>query len=161
MNQLIKTYFLTSQLITLPVTASNSNWSISALSLSEIELFKTDAIIIRSKPNEMNKMNKVWSAGNPPYFEPEAVEFLRDFGYKHLLTDLPSIDPEEDEGALTAHHVWWNVPNEPRTEASITELIFVPDEVVNGLYLLNLQFAAIESDASPSRPVIFPLIAVI
>jgi arylformamidase len=42
-------------------------------------------------------------------------------------------------------------------QATITELIFIPDEVPNGLYLLNLQVAPMENDAAPSRPVLFHL----
>jgi hypothetical protein len=56
--------------------------------------------------------------------------------------------------------VWWQYPANPRMHASITELIVVPENTQDGLYLLNLQFAPIESDASPSRPVIYPLIPV-
>ncbi|MEI7978606.1 MAG: cyclase family protein, partial [Bacteroidota bacterium] len=39
-----------------------------------------------------------------------------------------------------------------------TELIFVDDSVADGLYLLNLQIASFESDASPSKPVLYKLI---
>jgi hypothetical protein len=44
--------------------------------------------------------------------------------------------------------------------ASITELIVVPEMLQDGLYLLNLQFAPIESDAAPSRPIVYSLIPV-
>jgi hypothetical protein len=88
------------------------------------------------------------------------MALLVEKGYSHLLTDLPSVDPEVDGGALTAHHVWWNVPAAPRTQASITELIFVPNHVADGLYLLNLQFPKIMSDAAPSRPQLYSLHAV-
>ena len=92
--------------------------------------------------------------------EPAALAWLADCGYTHLLTDLPSVDREEDGGALSAHHAWWNYPQNPRTNASITELIVVPTAAADGLYLLNLSFAPIESDAAPSRPVIYPLTAI-
>jgi arylformamidase len=52
------------------------------------------------------------------------------------------------------------VPAAPRTQASITELIFVPNHVADGLYLLNLQFPKIMSDAAPSRPQLYSLHAV-
>jgi hypothetical protein len=42
-------------------------------------------------------------------------------------------------------------------DKTITELIFVPNEVKDGPYLLNLQTAAFENDATPSRPVIYPI----
>lgn len=76
----------------------------------------------------------------------------------HLLIDLPSVDKEHDGGKLTAHKTFWNYPKAPRKEATITEMIFVPNAVKDGLYLLNLQVAPFENDASPSRPVIYPLL---
>ncbi len=80
-------------------------------------------------------------------------------GIKHLLIDQPSVDKEEDGGALAAHKAFWNIPKNPELHATITELIFVPDEVEDGLYLLNLQVAPMENDAAPSRPVLFQLFA--
>ncbi len=38
-----------------------------------------------------------------------------------------------------------------------TELIFVRDEVEDGSYLLNLQIASFENDASPSKPVLYKI----
>ena len=87
----------------------------------------------------------------------EAVAVAAAAGVKHWLCDVPSVDREDDGGHLLAHHAWWHYPEAPRTDATITELIFVPDEAADGLYLLNLQVAPIESDAAPSRPLIFPL----
>lgn len=115
-----------------------------------------ETLLIRTLPNTQAKQEKNYSNTNPAYFLPEAMDWLNQFGIKHLLVDLPSVDREEDNGALEAHHRFWNVPDDPRTDKTITELIFVPDEVPDGIYLLNLQMAAIENDASPSRPVIFP-----
>ena len=76
---------------------------------------------------------------------------------QHLLLDLPSVDREEDAGQLLAHHAFWQYPAQPRREATITELIFVPDEVADGLYLLNIQITSLELDASPSKPVLYLL----
>jgi hypothetical protein len=36
-------------------------------------------------------------------------------------------------------------------------MIYVPDEISDGEYLLNLQIAPFVSDASPSRPVLFKI----
>ncbi|MGH7784095.1 MAG: cyclase family protein, partial [Candidatus Binatia bacterium] len=44
-----------------------------------------------------------------------------------------------------------------RTDCTITELIYVPNEVEDGECLLNLQIAPFAADASPSRPVLFKL----
>jgi kynurenine formamidase len=133
------------------------DWLITATALNNCSLHRTPAIIIRTN-NISNIRGKNWSGTNPCYFEPAAIQLLVDAGYQHILTDLPSIDREEDAGALASHHEWWQYPAKPRMHASITELIVVPESVTDGLYLLNLQFAPIESDASPSRPVIYPLI---
>lgn len=94
---------------------------------------------------------------NPVYFEPGLMDFLRRRGVQHFLTNLPSVDPEEDGGALLSHRAFWNYPQQPREAATITELLLVPDEVPEGRYLLNLQLAAFENDAVPSRPVIYPM----
>ncbi|MEL6824109.1 MAG: hypothetical protein AAFP70_20315, partial [Calditrichota bacterium] len=44
-----------------------------------------------------------------------------------------------------------------RIRSTITELIFVPAEVKDGLYLLNLQLSPLPLDAVPSRPVLYQL----
>ena len=131
-------------------------------------LLGTAALVVRSLPNPLDKRQAVWSGNDAPYFEPEALSFLRDQGIKHLLTDFPSVDPEEDEGRLSAHHEWWGVPQRvtggnvlgvsaahPRYSATITELIYVPEGVEDGLYLLNLQVPNLRTDAVPSRPVLY------
>jgi hypothetical protein len=58
---------------------------------------------------------------------------------------------------MAAHKAWWCYPEQPRFDASITELIYVPEEIPDGFYLLNLQVAPVESDAAPSRPVLYSL----
>ena len=44
-----------------------------------------------------------------------------------------------------------------RVDATITEMIFVPDTVEDGLYALSLQVAPFVADAAPSRPLLFAL----
>jgi hypothetical protein len=58
---------------------------------------------------------------------------------------------------MAAHKAWWQYPEQPRLLASITELIYVPDHLNDGFYLLNLQVAPIVDDAAPSRPVLYAL----
>ena len=135
-----------------------ADWVISVEELNKFNFKKTEAIIIRTTPNEHSKKSQVWSGHNPPYFTLNAMQKLVDLGFEHVLTDLPSADPEEDAGALAAHRIWWQYPSNTRKNASITELIFVQDEVEDGLYLLNLMVPKIASDAVPSQPVIYPLI---
>jgi kynurenine formamidase len=114
-----------------------------------------EAVAIRTLPNGNEKTRKHYSNTNPPYMEPGAVGHLADLGIKHLLIDLPSIDRERDEGLLAAHHVFWNYPEAPRHGTTISELIFIPDNVPDGLYLLNLMITSLENDASPSKPVLY------
>jgi kynurenine formamidase len=131
-------------------------------------LLGTAALVVRTLPNPLSKRQAVWSGNDAPYFEPEALSFLRDQGIQHLLTDFPSVDPEEDDGRLSAHHEWWGVLQRvtggnvlgvsaahPRYSATITELIYVPEGVEDGLYLLNLQVPNLRTDAVPSRPVLY------
>lgn len=116
-----------------------------------------EAVIIRTLPNTASKLHRNYSNSNPPYLDVKAAAWLRDQGVDHLLLDLPSVDREVDGGALAAHKAFWNYPNQPRMNATITELIFVPPHVEDGMYLLNLQVAPIENDASPSRPVLYSI----
>ena len=113
-----------------------------------------EALIIRTLPNNASKGSKDYSGTNPPYLLPETMEKLVKLGVNHLLVDLPSVDREEDEGRLNGHRIFWA---EGRERCTITELIYVPPEVKDGLYLLNLQVTSLKLDASPSNPVIYPL----
>ncbi|MCR5888173.1 cyclase family protein [Hymenobacter sp. J193] len=116
-----------------------------------------EALILRTLPNHQAKRTRQYSGTNPTYLEPALAHWLADQGIEHLLLDLPSVDREEDGGALLAHHAFWQYPHATRQEATITELIFVPDAVADGLYLLNLQVISLELDASPSKPVLYAL----
>lgn len=116
------------------------------------------AIIIRSLPNNIDKKTARYSGNNPAYFQPEATEWLRQRGFRHLLTDLPSVDREEDGGKLLAHHAWWNYPQTNGEGRSITELVYVTDDIKDGNYFLQLHIAPMESDASPSRPLLYSFI---
>jgi hypothetical protein len=69
---------------------------------------------------------------------------------------MPSVDRESDEGKLAFHHAFWNVPENPN-DKTITELIYVNDEITDGLYILEMQMAPFENDASPSRPVLYKI----
>ncbi|MCC6817896.1 MAG: cyclase family protein [Bacteroidia bacterium] len=110
-----------------------------------------DAIVIRTSPNSESKLHKNYSSSNPPYFDPEVLTFLREMGFKHLLTDLPSIDKESDEGRLAAHKNWFLENGKAEPIRTITELIYVPNHLTDGLYVLSMQLPAIQTDAVPSR----------
>ena len=116
-----------------------------------------EALVLRTRPNDDAKRHRQYSGTNPTYVEPALAEYLADYNIQHFLLDLPSVDREEDAGQLLAHHAFWQYPAQPRRTATITELIFVPDEVEDGLYLLNIQITSLELDASPSKPVLYRL----
>lgn len=123
------------------------------------------ALVIRTLPNGIEKLSRDYDAGSPPaYLEPAAMQWLVECGIEHLLVDLPSVDRLADEGKLLAHRAFWEMPpganhvaDAKRPRATITELIYVPPEVKDGRYLLNLQIAPFVADAAPSRPVLYPL----
>jgi hypothetical protein len=50
-----------------------------------------------------------------------------------------------------------NLNANARMDCTITELIFVENEVRDGSYLLNLQMASFVNDASPSKPVLYKI----
>ncbi|TNJ45247.1 cyclase family protein [Tamlana fucoidanivorans] len=120
---------------------------------------KRDALVIRTMPNTKLKKNKQYSNTNWPYLLEDAVAYLVEKGIKHLLIDLPSIDREKDEGAMLGHNVFWNTKGELRMDATITELIYVPNSVEDGEYFLNLQIAPFENDATPSKPILYKIIS--
>lgn len=117
------------------------------------------ALLIRTMPNDRYKKTTNWSDSNPPYLHHEAVSFLVEKGIRHLLIDLPSVDREVDGGELLGHKAFWQYPENTRTDCTITEMIYVPGEIRDGLYLLNIQTLAIDLDVSPSRIVIYKLVS--
>jgi kynurenine formamidase len=133
------------------------------LSTSTSDGVMVEALIIRTLPNQTEKKSRKYSNTNPPYLSEDAAAFIRESEIQHLLIDLPSVDKEHDEGKLLAHKAFWNVKNtvhlntDARLNATITEMIFVSDEIEDGNYLLNLQIASFENDASPSKPVLYKI----
>jgi arylformamidase len=113
-----------------------------------------EALIIRTLPNDDSKRTRNYNTGAmPPYFSAEAMETIVSLGVKHLLVDVPSIDRLDDGGKLVNHRIFWR----DAPERTITELIYVPNEVKDGPYLLNLQIAPFMADVAPSRPILYEL----
>ncbi|OEY71686.1 cyclase family protein [Salegentibacter salarius] len=155
-NQTLKTFFFFSKLISVePETRGEDKVISEAILKEKLKPKDTEALIIRTLPNFREKQTKKYSHTNWPYLSEEAAVFLRNSGVKHLLIDLPSVDKEKDGGKLLAHKAFWNYPKNTRFEATITELIYVPNSIEDGDYLLNLQIASFENDASPSKPVLY------
>lgn len=116
-----------------------------------------DALIIRTHPNSIALKKIDYSESNPPYLDAKCMPHIVDKGIEHLLLDLPSVDRESDEGKLAAHHAYWNYPSVAHDKKTITELVYIDNVHQDGLYLLEMQVAPLVMDASPSRPVIYPL----
>jgi hypothetical protein len=89
------------------------------------------------------------------------MEYIVSLGVTHLLVDIPSVDRLFDDGNLTAHNIFWDTKlkkyNQSTKSKTITEMIYVPDSISDGSYLLNLQIPAFLSDAAPSRPILYAL----
>lgn len=122
------------------------------------------ALIVRTLPNGRDKLTRRYAQAPSACFEPAAMSLCAGIGVEHILTDLPSLDPMHDGGRLAAHYAFWGMlPGERRAEratrphCTVTEMIYVPDELPDGYYLLDLQLPAFLCDAAPSRPVIYPL----
>lgn len=114
--------------------------------------FQPRAVVIRTQPDE------------PAFLSREAAEFLVARDIEHLVVDLPSLDRAHDEGRLTAHRVFFGLPPgattsrlASRPQATVTELAYIPAEVPDGTYLLEIQVPALGGDAVPSRPLLYPI----
>ncbi len=156
-NQCLKRWFFDALLVTINPEIRDEDRVISLWQLQkEVDDQRPEALIIRTLPNDPSKLHRNYSNSNPAYLDESAARWIKEIGVDHLLLDLPSVDREVDGGILAAHRAFWNYPEDPRMEATITELVYVPSSVSDGLYRLNLQVAPLENDAAPSRPVLFP-----
>ncbi|MFV8343404.1 cyclase family protein [Flavobacterium sp. XS2P39] len=168
-NQSLKQFFFMAELVSVRPEIQGEDMVItldSILNALDVTLklgVPREAIIIRTIPNLETKKHLKYSNTNPPYLDKDAARFICESGIQHLLIDLPSVDKEHDEGELLAHKAFWNVTDvanlnaDARLDCTITEMIFVPNNVQDGTYLLNLQIASFENDASPSKPILYEI----
>jgi kynurenine formamidase len=163
-NQSLKQFFFLAELVSVQPELQGEDSVITKSQIEKALNGKTpEAIIIRTLPNLESKKHLKYSNTNPPYLDEEAARFICESGIQHLLIDLPSVDKEKDDGKLLAHKAFWNVKDvtvlneDARLESTITEMIFVSNEVQDGSYLLNLQIASFENDASPSKPILYKI----
>lgn len=157
-NKNLKQYFFTAELISV---APENYMKDTVISKQQLEVLlgskKPEALVVRTLPNTKEKKSRQYSETNWTYFTEEAMEFVKNQGVKHLLIDLPSVDREHDGGKLLAHKIFWNFDGERRMDCTITEFIYVRNKIKDGSYMLNLQMAPFENDASPSRPVLYEI----
>lgn len=163
-NDQLKEFHFMATLVSVPLSAAaNGDLVITKELLVDAVINGiSEALIIRTLPNSSAKLTTDYSNTNPPYIASDAMEWLVSKNVKHLLLDLPSVDRENDNGALVAHHVFWGVKDQTafdksRKDCTITELIFVPDTIKDGLYFLNIQIPNLRLDAAPSKPILYDL----
>ena len=158
-NKTLKQFFFLVEVITIAPEKYQDDFVISRKQLQyAFGNKKRKAIVIRTLPNLKDKLSRQYSNTNPPYFLEEAIQFLVDKEVEHLLIDLPSVDKEKDSGALLAHTAFWNFDGKLRKQATITEFVYVANSIKDGTYFLDLQVAAFENDASPSRPLLYEIL---
>lgn len=163
-NKSLTTFFFTAEVITLTpsIRINESDGVHDKVILKEQleELLKgktMEALIIRTNPNDEDKKHLNYTETNPAYLDIDCINIINECGVKHLLIDVPSVDRENDGGKLAFHHAFWQVPENPQFDKTITEMIYVGDQVTDSSYILNLQVASFENDASPSRPVLYKM----
>ncbi len=158
-NQQLKTFHFYTKLISLtPTKNSNGDFILELTPKLESEDWKNiNSLIIRTLPNDLGKLTRRYSGSNPPFISPILINFIVNMGIEHLLIDLPSLDKEVDGGALVSHRAFWNLPNNIRKNATITELIYVPNNISDGHYLLNFQTINLEMDAAPCNPTLYKI----
>lgn len=155
----LKQFLYVAQLVTVtPQQLENGDEVVQLEDVQQrLQGIKPEALILRTLPNTDEKLSRHYSGTNPPYLDHRIGQWLAEQSIQHLLLDLPSVDRESDEGKLLCHHAFWQYPRATRCGATITELIYVPDRIADGLYLLNLQITSLQLDASPSKPVLYAL----
>ncbi|WP_458628591.1 cyclase family protein [Winogradskyella sp. PC D3.3] len=159
-NQYLKQFFFLAEVVTVAPEKQGEDYVISRKQLQfALGNKKREAIVIRTIPNTRDKFIKQYSNTNPTFMLEDAAEYLKNKGVKHLLVDLPSVDKEQDGGELLAHNAFWNTKGKLRLDATITEFIYVSNKILDGCYMLNLQIAPFENDASPSKPILYKVIA--
>lgn len=115
-------------------------------------------LVIRTLPNDPSKKLRQWSGTNPPYMHSDAMQLVVDRGVRHFMIDVPSVDREESAGELPSHWMFWQWPAEPRENCTITEYIYVPEHVADGMYGIMFNIAGFDGDAAPSRPHLLPIL---
>lgn len=158
-NKALKKFFFFAEVITVaPESFGEEDYVISKNQIqAALKGKQPEAVVIRTIPNTKEKKSQQYSHTNWAYILEEAALYLRETGVQHLLIDLPSVDREKDDGELLSHRAFWNYPENPRKNATITEFIYVKNSIKDGTYFLNLQIAPFENDASPSKPVLYEI----
>jgi kynurenine formamidase len=155
-NKALKQFMFSAEVISVAPELIGEDYIISKEQIQFLLKNKApEALVIRTMPNTKDKKSRQYSNTNWAYLTEEAAVFIRSKKINHLLIDLPSIDKEKDDGKLLAHKAFWNLHGAIRKQATITEFIYVSNKILDGTYILNLQIAPFENDATPSKPILY------
>lgn len=127
------------------------DWVISAQSLMGQLVENVEALILRTLPNSDKKLGRNYDVKPAPFLTHEAIDLISGKGVRHILVDLPSIDRANDDGKLGNHHRFFE------TGKTISELLFIPNSVSDGLGFLQIQIPNWGLDAAPSRPIFYSI----
>ena len=114
-------------------------------------------IIIRTEPNNKNKLYRNYNDTNHAFFTNDAILFIKKLGISHLVVDTPSIDKFDDGGKLNNHKIFFIDKNNISNKNTITELAYIPKNCIDGEYLLSIGIPNFNLDAAPSRPIIYKI----
>ena len=151
----INGFEFSAQLITIAPLPVGPDFMITWPQIRPLLVAGVQAVVIRTRPNDDGRLTRNYSGTNPPYFEAALAINLAQRGVMHFVTDLPSVDREQDGGLLAFHKAFFNI-QKPRRAATISELAYVPDELVDGLYQLMMMVPLWDTDAAPSRLLLGP-----
>jgi len=122
-------------------------------------------LVIRTLPNPPSKQFNQYGADcQPAFFSNQAMEFISRLPVKNIIVDFPSIDRMNDDGTLSNHRLFWELPpagkelkENSNIQRTVTEMAYIKDHIKDGNYLINIQFPAWKTDAIPSKPSLYPL----
>ena len=109
------------------------------------------ALIIRTLPNDDSKKTRDYDVKPAPFFTNDAIDHINELGVKHLLVDIPSIDKANDGGQLENHKRFF------KQGKTISELLFIPNDLKDGFGFLQIQLPNWGLDAAPSRPIFYSI----
>lgn len=94
----------------------------------------------------------------------QTAKGIHDFGIQCLLLDLPSIDPEKDEGKLLAHRAFFGLPStgieaNDREKRALVELAWF-DGLEEGYYYSYITPPSFQANAVTTGIIFHPLISV-
>ena len=108
-------------------------------------------LIIRTIPNDDSKKTRDYHLKPAPFFTNDAIDHINELGVKHLLVDIPSLDKADDGGQLGNHKKFF------KQGKTISELLFIPNDLKDGFGFLQIQIPNWGLDAAPSRPIFYSI----